>query len=143
MWRGLLHRAVHIFVFNKRGDLFLQKRSRWKDAHPSRWDSSAAGHLNAGQTYDETAARELKEELGVEAPLKVIGEKTAGHGTGYEFVLVYQAEHSGPFVWPRAEIESGAFFPVPFIERWAAARPQDFATGFLECFKVWRETERV
>jgi 16S rRNA (adenine1518-N6/adenine1519-N6)-dimethyltransferase len=40
--RKLRHRAVHIFVFNERGALFLQKRSRWKDMHPGRWDSSAA-----------------------------------------------------------------------------------------------------
>ncbi|MDD5351407.1 MAG: 16S rRNA (adenine(1518)-N(6)/adenine(1519)-N(6))-dimethyltransferase RsmA, partial [Chthoniobacteraceae bacterium] len=57
----LKHRAAHIFVFNAKGDLFLQKRSRWKDANPGKWDSSAAGHVNAGCGYDETAARELQE----------------------------------------------------------------------------------
>ncbi|MGB8170892.1 MAG: 16S rRNA (adenine(1518)-N(6)/adenine(1519)-N(6))-dimethyltransferase RsmA, partial [Chthoniobacteraceae bacterium] len=58
----MLHRAVHIFVFNEAGELFLQRRSKWKDVHPLRWDSSAAGHVNAGQTYDETAPREIEEE---------------------------------------------------------------------------------
>ena len=45
--RGLLHRAVHIFVVNRRGEVFLQKRSHLKDVAPLRWDSSAAGHLDA------------------------------------------------------------------------------------------------
>ncbi len=51
----LLHRAVHVFVFNKhRKELFLQKRSRrLKDKHPGVWDSSAAGHLDAGEGYQE------------------------------------------------------------------------------------------
>ena len=49
--QNLRHRAVHIFVFNASGDLFLQKRSRWKDKHPGQWDSSAAGHVNAGDGY--------------------------------------------------------------------------------------------
>ena len=34
---GLLHRAVHVLIFNARGELFLQKRSKTKDREPSRW----------------------------------------------------------------------------------------------------------
>jgi len=134
----LKHRAVHILVFNKKGDLFLQKRSRWKDANPGRWDSSAAGHVTAGCEYAETAARELEEELGISAPLELIGTHPASRGTGWEFVEVFRAEHNGPFTWPRAEIESGLFFPVELIDRWTAARPQDFSRSFLASFGLWR-----
>ena len=63
---GLLHRAVHVFVFNKHGDVYLQKRSHLKDVHPRVWDSSAAGHLDVGESYATCALREVKEELGVE-----------------------------------------------------------------------------
>ena len=135
----LKHRAVHIFVFNKKGDLFLQKRSRWKDANPGRWDSSAAGHCSAGCDYDETAARELNEELGVSAPLTLVGTHQAGPETGWEFVRLYKAEHNGPFQWPRAEIENGLFFPIPLLERWTAARPLDFSKSFLASFRLWKE----
>lgn len=131
----LRHRAVHIFVFNRHGDLFLQKRSKWKDAHPCCWDSSAAGHVNAGDDYETTALREVEEELGVHAPVQLIGKIPACENTGWEFVHLFRAEHEGPFVLPRAEIETGGFFPIEVIERWIAARPEDFATGFLECFK--------
>src|SRR5205814_3604344 len=44
---NLLHRAVHMLIFNPAGEVFLQLRSRWKDRHPLAWDSSAAGHVNA------------------------------------------------------------------------------------------------
>ena len=132
----LLHRAVHVFVFNQKGELFLQKRSRWKDAHPSKWDSSASGHVNAGDTYDETAPREVREELGVNTQVERIGKIAACPNTGQEFVHLYRALHNGPFVLPRSEIESGSFFPLQIIERWIQARPQDFATGFLECFRL-------
>ncbi len=134
----LRHRAVHILVFHPRGDLFLQKRSRFKDAHPGQWDTSAAGHLNAGQGYDETAARELEEELGVSAPLERFGILPPSEATGQEFVHCYQATHPGPFHWPRAEIECGAFFPLEMLERWIAARPGDFASCFLECYRLWK-----
>jgi 16S rRNA (adenine1518-N6/adenine1519-N6)-dimethyltransferase len=132
----LRHRAIHIFVFNRRGELFLQRRSRWKDAHPRRWDSSAAGHVNAGQDYRETAERELVEELGVSAEVVEIGSVAACPGTGWEFVRIYRAEHEGPFILPPAEIEGGGWFTPEQIDRWIAARPEDFATGFLECWKA-------
>ncbi len=136
----LKHRAVHILVFNTKGDLFLQKRSRYKDANPGRWDSSAAGHVEAGYDYPETAARELQEELGVSAPLELIGSHPASRETGWEFVQIFRAEHNGPFTWPRAEIESGLFFPVELLDRWTAARPHDFSNSFLASFRLWRES---
>jgi len=134
----LLHRAVHIFVFNQHGELFLQRRSRWKDMHPLCWDSSAAGHVEAGQTYDATAPREVMEELGVEVGCQRIGEVAARAETGWEFVHFYRAEHDGPFRLAPAEIDSGAFFTLSQIDRWIAARPADFASGFLECYRRFR-----
>ncbi len=134
--RKLRHRAVHIFVFNNRGELFLQKRSLWKDTHPRAWDSSASGHVNSGDTYTSTAPRELLEELGVSADLQEIGGVEACEGTGWEFVKIFHARHNGPFRLPPAEIECGGFFTIEQLSRWIAARPQDFATGFLECWKT-------
>ncbi len=130
-----LHRAVHIFVFNEAGELFLQRRSKWKDMHPLRWDSSAAGHVNTGQTYDETAPREIEEELGVYAEVEPLATIAPSEATGWEHVRLYRANHDGPFRLNLAELDSGGFFTLDQIDRWTAARPQDFATGFLECWK--------
>ena len=134
----LLHRAVHIFVFNEHGDLFLQRRSRWKDTHPLRWDSSAAGHVNAGDTYAGTAPREIEEELGVSATVEEIGTLPPSPATGWEHVRLYRAHHDGPFRLNPAELDGGGFFTLEQIEKWATARPQDFATGFLECWRLFR-----
>ena len=65
---GLRHRSVHILVFNPRGELFLQQRAASKDINPGLWDTSAAGHVDHGESYDACARRELREELGIEAP---------------------------------------------------------------------------
>src|SRR6266478_8376117 len=62
---GLMHRATHVLVFNKRGQIFLQKRSMKKDRQPGLWDSSASGHLNCGEDYDACSVRELGEEIGL------------------------------------------------------------------------------
>src|SRR5207248_10342261 len=74
---NLRHRAVHILIFNPVGEVYLQQRSRWKDRHPLKWDSSAAGHVIATESYDDTAQRELKEELGISVALKKIVKLSA------------------------------------------------------------------
>ena len=139
--RGLRHRAVHIFVFNGAGEIFLQKRSRWKDKEPGKWDSSAAGHVDSGETYAAAARRELAEELGIAAPAppQKIGAFPATEDTGWEFVELFRTEAEGPFTWPPAEIEWGGFFPVATVQSWVAARPRDFAPGFIRCWRLWRE----
>lgn len=135
---GLLHRAVHILVFNQSGDLLLQKRSAWKDREPSKWDSSAAGHLEPGETYAAAALRETDEELGISPALTRLGKISACVNTGQEFVEVFTAQHDGPFLLPPSEIECTAFFSPRLIDRWVADRPSDFAPGFLEVWRLFR-----
>src|SRR5882762_9211354 len=96
---GLLHRAVHVLVFNARGQVFLQKRSMSKDKSPGLWDSSASGHLDCGEDYDACAVRELREEIGLRlnAPLQKLFKLAAGPETDREFVWVYRGEGEGPF----------------------------------------------
>ena len=135
---NLLHRAVHILVFNQDGELLLQKRSAWKDREPSKWDSSAAGHLEPGESYEAGAVRETEEELGIRPQLTPIGKIRACSNTGQEFVEVFTAKHDGPFVLPPSEIEDAAFFPIPIVDHWLAKRPHDFAPGFWEVWKLYR-----
>ena len=139
--RGLKHRAVHIFLFNKRGELFLQKRSALKDVHPGRWDSSAAGHLDAGEDYPEAAARELAEELGQSGvDLRRVGKLPPSEATGWEFVELYGGRQEGPVRFPCSEIEAGVWLPLPEVAAWSARHPEDFATGFLACWELWERT---
>jgi isopentenyldiphosphate isomerase len=61
----LLHPVVHLHLFNKRGDLFLQKRAMTKDLFPGRWDTSVGGHISPGESVEEALKRETLEELGL------------------------------------------------------------------------------
>src|SRR5512139_4070862 len=95
--QGLRHRAVHVLIFDKQGEIFLQKRSMQKDTFPGRWDSSASGHLDRGEDYDACAVRELREELGItlpEPPRRMFKLNACGE-TGMEFVWVYRGESEG------------------------------------------------
>jgi 16S rRNA (adenine1518-N6/adenine1519-N6)-dimethyltransferase len=136
---NLRHRAVHILIFNSAGEIFLQKRARWKDRHPLLWDSSAAGHVSAGEAYDLAAARELKEEIGIEVPLEKVAKLPASGKTGQEFIWLYRGTHDGEFQLNRSEVEAGGFFPPSVLTDWIAARRNDFAPAFIECWNVYRE----
>ena len=136
--QNLLHRAVHILVFNQAGELLLQKRSAWKDREPSKWDSSAAGHLEPGETYEAAALRETEEELGIRAKLTPLGKIHACSNTGQEFVEVFTAQSEGPFILPPSEIDDALFLPLKEIKAWLTARPNDFAPGFWEVWKKLR-----
>ncbi len=61
----LIHRASYVLVFNSRGELFLQKRTMTKDVYPGFYDIAAGGVVLAGESYEESARRELEEELGI------------------------------------------------------------------------------
>jgi 16S rRNA (adenine1518-N6/adenine1519-N6)-dimethyltransferase len=138
---NLLHRAVHILIFNISGEVYLQKRSRRKDRHRLLWDSSAAGHVNAGEEYAHAARRELEEELGINAPLEEVSKLSASEQTDYEFIRLFRGQHDGKFYLNRSEIEYGDFFPVSIVTNWLSARPEDFAPGFAECWKAYWESK--
>ena len=137
---GHKHRAVHVLVYNSRGRIFLQKRSQQKDTFPGAWDSSAAGHLDCGEDYDQCALRELREEIGLDLknPPQRLFKIEACLETGQEFVWVYRCESEGPFVLHPEEIETGGWFDPAEVTRWMNERPQDFASALL---LIWNKLE--
>ena len=139
---GLLHRAVHVFVFNKAGELYLARRSHLKDSHPGRWGSSAAGHLDAGEDYADCAVRELEEELRVSPKGEMVSllKLPASADTDREFVELFACRPAaGAKIRTHgSEVAEGRYFPLDLIDRWIDARPEDFTPGFRSCFRAWR-----
>lgn len=139
---GLRHRAVHILVFNGEGRLFLQKRSMKKDLNGGLWDTSAAGHVDAGEDYDVSAVREIEEELGITAvnALEPLFKLPASEAIGMEFIQVYRCIHDGPFRLAVDEIDEGDWFSVAEIAERIAANDR----RLTETFKtIWRQFEAM
>lgn len=73
---GLWHKAIHIWIYNSRGEILLQKRAKTKLNLPGLWDTSVAGHVSSGESFEEAAARELHEELGIIVQLSELKKVT-------------------------------------------------------------------
>jgi isopentenyl-diphosphate delta-isomerase type 1 len=136
--RKLRHRAVHVFLFNLKGELFVQKRAATKDSFPRCYDSSASGHLNSGEDYDLCAKRELQEELGLILPVHRFLKHfkiEACEDTGWEFVWVYSVVSDEQ---PRInidELESGEFWTQQHCQSMLSSHPKQFARSFPLVFK--------
>ena len=133
---NLRHRAIHVLIFNLKGEIFLQRRSIWKDMHPGRWDSSTSGHVAPGESYEQAAHRELREEIGIDCQLEPIGKLPCSAATGWEFIAVFRGRHEGPFSLAPLEIETGAFFTLDQIRRWLRRNPEEFSPVFAMCARL-------
>ena len=67
--RGLLHRAISVFIFNDRNELLLQKRAAGKYHSPQKWTNTCCTHPSPGETPFMAAQRRLSEEMGLVAIL--------------------------------------------------------------------------
>lgn len=119
--KGILHGAVHIYIYRKNGDVYdilLQKRAEGKDSFPLCWDTSCAGHVTSGDSFEETVKKELMEELGVRINenqavhcfTKIVTKINTFYGkvfNDHEIYKVYKLELNEPaesFVFQKEEI---------------------------------------
>lgn len=126
----LLHRAVHIFVFNSAGELLLQLRSRHKDEYPLCYTSSASGHLGAGESYEAAAPRELEEELGLTGPLEWLAKFPASPETAHEHTVLYQITTDATPRIDLHEIAAVEFQPLERVARRLVEERERFSPPF-------------
>ncbi len=110
--KRLNHRIAHVLIFNSKGELLLQMRSAMKKFCPGHWVTSAGGHVQKGESYEQAAKRELKEELGIDVPLTLLDECAYDHYKMRKFLHVFRGIHEGPFKFDAEEVAGSRFFSV-------------------------------
>ncbi|MEX2300628.1 MAG: NUDIX domain-containing protein [Bryobacterales bacterium] len=94
--RGLNFRVVHVFLFNRHGELLLQELGHSHGRHPGYWGSSVAGYLFSGERYEEAAARRLSQELGVGAvDLHFYSQTAMNDQSSKKFIALFVATYEG------------------------------------------------
>ena len=132
--KGIRHRTAHVWIVRKTDtgvQVLLQKRSANKDSFPGQYDTSSAGHIPAGDEPLDSALRELKEELGIDASpgqLKPAGffyvnYEEEFHGkmfrdNEYANVFVYEGEvDASRLMLQEEEVERVDWFDVEELDR--------------------------
>jgi isopentenyl-diphosphate delta-isomerase len=116
---NLLHRSSIVYLFNSRGELFLQKRVSSKQAYPDHWDCSCAGAVDWNETYLQCAARELEEEVGV----KLAPEKLTAIGEPFrvttdqtdEFDQLFSCQSDDVITLQKSEVADGKWLNISDI----------------------------
>lgn len=125
--KGLIHRAARIMVRNRAGAVLLQRRGD-KPLYPHRWDISVAGHVAEGDSYEATALREAKEEIGThDFDMYFLGIR-------YEEATFDAREPVGTIIMRRF---------AAFYEAYLDELPTRLATGEVDSVAWWPREEVI
>jgi len=105
----LIHRSVQIVIFTSDERILLQRRAATKDLFPGYLCASASGHVMAGDDYEQTAQRELIEELGVHPAILYLDKVVVRSEMETEITALFLARCDGPFSFSPTETEGGVF----------------------------------
>lgn len=112
----LLHPVVHLHVFNKNGDVYLQKRPEWKDIQPGKWDTAVGGHLDYGETPEGALRREVSEELGITDFMpEFVDMYVFESQRERELVYVHRTTYEGKIQPSKDELDGGRFWTMQEI----------------------------
>ncbi len=139
-----LHRAVHLLLVSPNRHFLLQQRADSRPTYPGRWDTSAAGHVAAGESCDATIIREAREEIGynISSPTPPLLVLDGSPETDYEWVHFYAQElESRPNL--RAdpdEVKDLRWWPEDELLQSLVHTPDLFTPAFRILFFLWRQT---
>ncbi len=69
---GMLHRAFSVFIFNDRGEVLLQRRSKDKPLFAGCWSNACCSHPGPGADIEARAHRRLAFEMGMDVALREV-----------------------------------------------------------------------
>ncbi len=122
--RGLIGRGTYIMLFNSAGELCVHRRTLSKAIYPGFWDVAAGGMVLATESYAESAARELEEELGVSGVELTAHDHFFFEDTGNRlWCSAFSAVWDGPLRLQPEEVLEARFMPIDQVMQEIAQKP--------------------
>ena len=134
---GVLHRAFSIFIFNRRGELLLQRRSAEKRLWPLFWSNSCCSHPRRGEDIAEATRRRLQQELGMTSELDHLftfsyHARYRDRGSEREMCWVFAGSSDETPRFNRNEIAEVRWIAPGDLERELAETPESFTPWFKQ-----------
>ncbi len=132
-----------VILKNDAGEVLLQKRDPDMVAWPGRWDSSAAGHVDAGELPEEAAYREMHEEIGIDTVTlsltdQYYHEVPLEHGYfNRTYNYIYEATYNGDIstlTLQKGEVTEVAWVSIDKIQHMIATQPDTVTDGLARLF---------
>jgi isopentenyl-diphosphate Delta-isomerase len=129
--KGLLHRAISIWILDSQGKILLQQRAAKKYHSPLLWANACCSHPRYGEDILDAATRRLEEELGIECTLEkkasFIYRADVGNGLiEHEFDHVFVGLYEGPFVLNKNEVAQVRYVDRTFLQQTLASKKDLF-----------------
>jgi isopentenyl-diphosphate delta-isomerase len=140
--KGVLHRAFSVFIFNQKGEVLLQKRSRQKKLWPGFWSNACCSHPKPGETYVQAGERRLMEELGFTCQLKYLFKfyyraVFENVGSENEICAVLVGQYNGQIKLNQEEAAAFKWIKASWLPRELEKNPNNYTPWFkLEVEKL-------
>ena len=106
----LIHRATYIIVRNSEHAILVQKRTLDKDIYPGFYEIAAGGVVRLGESYEQSAIRELEEETGISGiPLRTLFDFYFEDSSNSVWGRVFSCVWEGALKFQEEEVEWGKF----------------------------------
>lgn len=133
--KKLLHRSISVLVFNSQGEIFVHQRAFDKPVYPGCYDFFIGGSVKSGETYEDAAQRELKEEIGAKkVKLQPLSKTRVRNPELNVLFQDFKCVYDGPIKLQKKEIIHGRFMSIAELKE--LLKKEKFCT---DCYKIFKK----
>ncbi len=140
--KNLLHRGTTIYIFNSKGDILITKRTKIKDVYPGLLEIGHGGAVSSGESYEQNAYREIKEEVGIEdVELKYHYSSSAIDNLIKCMFNVYTCIFDGKIIMQEEEVEDYFWISIEKLKEMIEKQSEQFTSQSIVMFKEYLRKE--